>query len=50
MDTISYDPPADPDAFRQWVKDTVAGWPALTDRQAALVRDVFSTVVTEDAA
>jgi hypothetical protein len=36
--------------LRDWAEQLVAGWPALTDRQAALVRDVFATVVTEVAA
>jgi hypothetical protein len=36
--------------LQAWAEALVADWPALTDRQAALVRDVFATVVTEDAA
>jgi hypothetical protein len=43
MDTSSND-------LRGWAEQLVADWPALTDRQAALIRDVFATVETGEAA
>jgi hypothetical protein len=43
MDNIAND-------LRGWAEQFVADWPPLTDRQAAVIRDVFATVETDEAA